>query len=135
VQTTVLEYGCDLAGIVVAAVVSSRVSVTVAGAFAAAAVVMAFALLVVVLLFVVTHPWSVRGSGPDTFWAMIPVLLFILTAPVLAYAGLLVAPQVVPGFDVRGAWGYVVLIVITYVISHVFGWNYKRAKPVSPESG
>lgn len=126
-RTAVLGYAVDLAGIVVAAVVSSRVSVTVAGALAAAAVATVFELLILVLLFVATRP-------PDTLWAMIPAALFILTAPVLSYGGLLVALQVVPGFDVNGVWGYALLLATTFAASEGFSRLAGRVVPVTPKS-
>ncbi len=125
VRSAVLSYAGDVAGIVVAAVVSSRVSVTVAGVAVAAAVLTAFGLLVVVLLLV-----AARHS--EKLWA-IPAALF-LAAPALFLAGLLVAAQVVPGFDVDGVWGYLILLVITFATSQGLSWLASRVSPVTPES-
>jgi hypothetical protein len=125
VRSAVLSYAADVAGIVVAAVVSSRVSVTVASVAAAAAVLTAFGLLVVVLLLV-----AARHS--ERLW-VIPAALF-LAAPALFLAGLLVAAQVVPGFDVDGAWGYLILLVTTFGASEGLSRLAGRVAPVTPES-
>jgi hypothetical protein len=124
-RSAVLSYAGDVAGIVVAAVVSSRVSVTFAGVAAAAAVLTAFGLLVVVLLLV-----AARHS--ERLWA-IPAALF-LAAPALFLAGLLVAAQVVAGFDLGGIWGYVILLVTTFGASQGLSWLASRVAPVTPES-
>jgi len=125
VRSAVLSYAGDVAGIVVAAVVSSRVSVTVTGVLVAAAVLTVFGLLVVVLLLV-----AARHS--EKLWA-IPAALF-LAAPALFLAGLLVAAQVVPGFDVDGVWGYLILLVTTFATSQGLSWLANRVAPVTPES-